>query len=354
MKTRILISVAILAAFILGLATVRPIARAAEIFATTTLTCSKAGGACIVGKNSSGYGVFGSSGQTYGVYGQTSKPNSTAKNFGAAVFGKDVSTNGKFDVGLYCFSKRGDAILGTSTNSVGVYGSSTKSTGVFGTVSGGSSPTGVYGVDNSNNTNGAGLAGQSKVGTGVIGSTLSSSNATQAILAAAPNGSAFLFAGVGASNYEVVSMDNVGNINISGQIFTNGSCGSGCARHHEAVRSYGATAATPTLEDTGEAQLAGGAAYVRLDASFYNATDPRLGYYVLITPEGDTRGLYVTRRTPTGFEVRENEGGRSSVPFAYRLVAHPFGVQASRLPIVQSRSVNAMHAPDADALVDRQ
>jgi hypothetical protein len=352
MKSRILISVALFAAFILGLVTVRPIARAAEIFATTT--CAKVG-ACVAGKNTSnGPGVLGSSAQGYGVSGQTTRPSSTASNFGAGVLGQDLSSNGKFNVGLYGYSKRGDGILGTSTNLVGVYGSSNKSTGVFGTVSGGSSPTGVYGVDNTKNTNGAGVAGQSNVGTGVIGSTLSASNNSQAMLAAAPNGSAFLFAGVGASNYEVVSMDNQGNISISGQIFTNGSCGSGCARHHEAVRSYGTSAATPTLEDTGEGQLAGGAAYVRLDAAFYNATDPRLGYYVLITPEGDTRGLYVTHRTPTGFEVRENEGGRSSVPFAYRIVAHPFGVQGSRLPMVQTRTAASMHAPDADVTVDRQ
>ena len=57
MKSRILISVALLAAFILGLLTVRPIARAAEIFATTT--CAKVG-ACVAGKNTSnGPGVLG-------------------------------------------------------------------------------------------------------------------------------------------------------------------------------------------------------------------------------------------------------------------------------------------------------
>jgi hypothetical protein len=352
MKSRILISVALLAAFILGLVTVRPVARAAEIFADTI--CSSAGG-CLAGKNTSnGPGVLGKSKGGYGVSGQTTFPGSTAKSFAAGVLGQDLSTSGKFNVGLYGYSRRGDGVLGTSTNLVGVYGASNKSTGVFGTVSGGSSPTGVYGVDNTQNANGAGLAGQTNVGTGVIGSTLSASNSSQAMLAAAPNGSAFLFAGVGASNYEVVSMDNQGNVSISGQIFTNGSCGSGCAKHHAAVRSYGASAATPTLEDTGEAQLTGGAAYVRLDAAFYNATDPRLGYYVLITPEGDTHGLYVTHRTPAGFEVRENAGGRSSAPFAYRIVAHPFGVQASRLPMVQTRTAASLHAPDPDALVDRQ
>jgi hypothetical protein len=352
MKSRFLISVALLAAFILGFVTVRPIAIAAERVANAT--CSLVS-ACLAGKNTSnGPGVVGTSAQGYGVSGSTSRPSSTAKNFGAGVLGQDLSTNGKFNVGLYGYSKRGDGILGTSTNLVGVYGSSNKSTGVFGTVSGGGTPTGVYGVDNSNSAKGAGLAGQTNAGTGVIGSTVSSSNSSTAILAAAPNGSAFLFGGVGASNQEVVSMDNVGDISISGEIFTNGSCGSGCARHRAAVRSYGASAATPTLEDTGEAVLAGGTARVHLDAAFYNATDPRLGYYVLITPEGDTRGLFVTQRTPTGFEVRENQGGRSNVAFAYRIVAHPYGVQAPRLPMVQNRNSNAMHAPDPDALIDRQ
>jgi hypothetical protein len=106
------------------------------------------------------------------------------------------------------------------------------------------------------------------------------------------------------------------------------------------VRSYGATVAAPTLEDTGEARLIAGSATVRLDPAFANAIDPRQGYVVLITPEGDTRGLFFASRTPGAFHVRETLGGRSSIAFGYRIVAHPFGVNEPRLPMVQMKAAN--------------
>ena len=44
-------------------------------------------------------------------------------------------------------------------------------------------------------------------------------------------------------------------------------------------------------------------------------------YSVFPIPEGECKGLYVTAKTPVSFEVRELQGGTSSVPFSYRLVA---------------------------------
>jgi hypothetical protein len=113
------------------------------------------------------------------------------------------------------------------------------------------------------------------------------------------------------------------------------------------VRSYGTSSATPTLEDAGESQLVAGSAYVRLDAQLAGAIDPREGYFVLITPEGDTNGLYVSQRSATGFLVRESRGGRSSAPFAYRIVAHPYGVHEARLPLVETGARPAPQLPNA-------
>ena len=47
----------------------------------------------------------------------------------------------------------------------------------------------------------------------------------------------------------------------------------------------------------------------------------------------DTRGLYVSLKTPSGFEVREAQGGRSSLPFDYRIVARPLDAANDRLPL---------------------
>ena len=55
---------------------------------------------------------------------------------------------------------------------------------------------------------------------------------------------------------------------------------------------------------------------------------------VFITPAGDSRGLYVANRTLAGFWVRENQGGRSTLFFDYRIVAHPLHAPNTRLPAV--------------------
>ncbi len=74
------------------------------------------------------------------------------------------------------------------------------------------------------------------------------------------------------------------------------------------------------FEDFGTAKLARGRAAVRLDANFAKVVTPG-GYRVFVTPEGDCRGLYVRGKSAKRFEVRELQGGKSSVAFSYRIVA---------------------------------
>jgi hypothetical protein len=89
----------------------------------------------------------------------------------------------------------------------------------------------------------------------------------------------------------------------------------------------------PSIDDFGEAQLVSGHAYVRLSADFANVIDKNVNYLVFITPEGDSRGVYVTDKTQVGFTVKENQGGHSSLAFSYRIVAKPYGVNKPRLPM---------------------
>ena len=72
------------------------------------------------------------------------------------------------------------------------------------------------------------------------------------------------------------------------------------------------------FEDFGEAKLKRGRAIVKLDADFAKVIK-RGDYKVFVTPEGDCRGLYV-RKSAGSFEVRELEGGTSSVAFSYRII----------------------------------
>jgi hypothetical protein len=121
-----------------------------------------------------------------------------------------------------------------------------------------------------------------------------------------------------------------GNVLVVGEIYTRGSCSAGCSRTRGEA-SFGARTSEPTIDDIGEASTREGVARVNLARDFANAIDPGKPYLVLLTPEGDA-ALYVANRSASGFEVRQVGGGRSSVAFAYRIVAKPFGVSQERLP----------------------
>jgi hypothetical protein len=292
MKSRLVRSAALLFTFVLGLASYHPIAIAMENLAASTCLATKA---CVAALNQGKGPAFkGSSQKGSGLLGITKNPSATlGPQYG--VFGWDNSTDGGTDDGgVKGFSRAGAGVVGLSSSGYGMVGASTTSIGL-------------------------------------VALTTSTVGTSSAILADAESGAA-IFSGTGAAA-SAVTIDAAANITTTGQIFTSGSCSSGCVVHRR-VRSYGATAASPMMEDTGEAQLAFGTTYVRLDPSFANAIDPIQSYVVLITPEGDTRGLFVARRTPAGFTVRETSGGRSSTPFAYRIVAHPYGVREARLPFV--------------------
>lgn len=75
------------------------------------------------------------------------------------------------------------------------------------------------------------------------------------------------------------------------------------------------------FEDFGSEHLSGGAAIVQLESKFAQTVNTNLEYHVFVTPNGDCRGLYVSQKTPTSFEVHELGGGTSSVKFDYRIVA---------------------------------
>jgi hypothetical protein len=147
----------------------------------------------------------------------------------------------------------------------------------------------------------------------------------------------------------VFQLNDSGDIAISGHIFTQGSCSSGCAPSRKPgkhVVTYAPQESQPTMEDFGEAQLIDGQAYVRLDPAYASVIDGHATYMVFITPEGDSRGLYVTQRSAAGFAVRENQGGRSTLAFTYRIVAKPYADNSPRLPatISEPRHMSLPHA----------
>jgi hypothetical protein len=84
------------------------------------------------------------------------------------------------------------------------------------------------------------------------------------------------------------------------------------------------------FEDFGNASLVRGRAEVQI-ASDFGAVADMSDYHVFLTPYGNTKGLYVAARTPSGFRVEEHDGGKSEIAFAWRVVAKRKDVTAERL-----------------------
>jgi hypothetical protein len=94
------------------------------------------------------------------------------------------------------------------------------------------------------------------------------------------------------------------------------------------------------FEDFGEGQLANGRGEVRFDPDFAAVVRTQ-DFHVFLTPQGDCNGLFVGRRSASGFEVRELRAGTASVSFSYRVVAKRKDVNGRRLERVAKPAVQS-------------
>ena len=94
---------------------------------------------------------------------------------------------------------------------------------------------------------------------------------------------------------------------------------------------YAVEAPENWFEDAGSGKLSNGMATVSLDLTFAETVNAAIEYHVFLTPQGECEGLYVGKKTPQGFEVRELHNGHSDVSFDYRIIAHRKGYEAVRL-----------------------
>jgi hypothetical protein len=293
-----------------------------------------------------------------------STPCKVFKNNGSGAGVEGIGSSGN---GVLATSTNNSATLSTSTNANGVQAYSSNNDGTNSGTNNNSSlhsgRSGIWAHDDS--TDGGhrnvGVAGSSTNGIGVSGSSTSyvglnaigggpidgGTNDVPAFSVVGGIDNPFFLMLVctnpadnpctGTSGSRVFTLDSGGDITIPGLIKTGGFCNGGCLGVRNGVShrviSYAPSQTVPSIDDFGEAQLVGGHAAVRLSADFANVVDQRASYLVFITPEGDSRGLYVTDKTRTGFTVRENEGGRSTLAFSYRIVAKPYGVDKPRLPM---------------------
>jgi hypothetical protein len=121
------------------------------------------------------------------------------------------------------------------------------------------------------------------------------------------------------------------NLSVGGDLTADGAISSNVRQPDGSFRRMHALESPESwFEDMGRAELVDGRARVELDSEFAPMvrTDD---YHVFLTPEGDTQGLFVSARTPDGFEVREQQGGTSTLTFSYRVVAKRSDIEAVRM-----------------------
>jgi hypothetical protein len=303
----------------------------------------------------------------------SSTPCKKYKNNGTGAGLEGIGGNGN---GLIAQSTNGSATLSTSTNADGVQAYSLHNDGTNSGTNNNSSVnsgrSGVWGHDDSTDggQGNVGVAGSSNYGTGVSGSSsnfigvqaFSATSAAMSVQDGSGDGiqamqviggtadtSGLSFAAFDSNLHNTIRFDNAGNAFFGGQIFTAGICSPGCSRINNSagtrVISYTPRESVPTMEDIGIAQLVNGQAVVHLDATFANVIDDRAIYMVFLTPEGQSHGLYVAHKSATEFIVGENDGGRSTISFDYRIVAKPFGVISKRLPVIDASHTAVWRGP---------
>lgn len=242
----------------------------------------------------SGYAVVGSArGNGLGVYGEWVPDREGAT--GAGVQG--TAQGGRHPV-REAAGVVGD---GLARGAVGVRGFSFDNAGVDGQAASGS---GVAGTS----FRGTGVYGYSRSGPGIWGVTGNSNS----------------YAG-----------GFWGNVFVAGDFFVGGAKSAAVPHPDGSHRCmYAMECPESWFEDFGSGKLVRGKARIRLDRDF--AALVRAGdYHVFLSATGDSNGLYVSRKARTGFEVREQRGGRSSLRFSYRVVARRRDIAGPRLAKVK-------------------
>jgi hypothetical protein len=255
-------------------------------------------------------GTAGVSLNGVGVYGQVEDSPPVPAGWRAGVLGAASTQQG-----IIGFSREGDGIEAASFTGFalraasffgpGLHSISGALTGVTG-ISGTQGPTvataGVVGTSDKQ----PGVIGTSNASIGVVGF---SNNTGIFGLTTNPNGFAGVFEGDVLVNGNFTVMGFPGQHTKSVAVpFPDGT--------HRLL--YCMESPEVWFEDFGTAKLKGGRAVVKLDADFAKVI--KRDYRVFFTPEGDCRGLYVRSKSAASFEVRELQGGTSSIAFSYRVV----------------------------------
>ena len=252
-------------------------------------------------------------GDTYGGYFQNSSIS------GQGVYGWAVATTGYTRGGSFgTSSTSGIGLLGTASAATGyTYGgyfqnSSTSGNGVFGWAG---ATTGY--------TRGGSFGTSSTSGIGLLGTASAATGYTYGVYGQASS----------PSGYGVYSSGNMG---VTGNLTVLGTKSAVVKlKNGESVSLYAVEASENWFEDFGSSTLKKGSALLKIDPTFAETVNTDMQYHVFLTPNGDCKGLYVTNKKGTSFEVRELNGGKSDISFSYRIVAKRKAYEDQRLAKVK-------------------
>ena len=224
-----------------------------------------------------------------GVWGGAGGPEGGGA--GTGVWGYSTSTGR----GMLATSEIGPGIEASSNKGPGVYANSVEFTGIYAYSA---ASTAVYATSGTGNAV-AGFAQQD--GACIVGSS--------------PTGLAGLF---------------FGPVVIFGALTVTGAKSAAVPHQDGTYRVlYSLEAPESWFEDFGSGEIQGGTARVEIDPAFVEMIVPD-SYHVFVTPLGDCRGLYLSKKSRSSFEVKELQGGKSSLSFDYRIVAKRRDIEAGR------------------------
>jgi hypothetical protein len=290
-------------------------------------------GASTMGVGFSKAGVWGDTGGAAGdgyagVLG-TADGNTAGWFLNNGAFAAVVATNAGSGNGVTASTATttGYGVEGSSPN-IGVYGASAGASAIA--VSEGlNTLTGIWG-DTGGAANGGyvGVTGTADENNAALFENNSSSNA--AVLMgnfAESSSSAIVLEAFGGTFPGVCTINVSGNITCNGTVVTVVPADSGTRK----VALYSMQSPENWFEDAGSGQLSNGSARIELDPTFAQTVNAGVEYHVFLTPNGDCKGLYVTQKAASSFEVNELGGGRSNIAFDYRIMAKRVGYENVRL-----------------------
>jgi len=310
-----------------------------------------------VSTNGFGTGIIGSSLSSSGIYGETNANHDTV----AAIRGVATSTS----AGVYGVS--GDAaasIYGTGVRGIGGQAGGTFKGGTWGVFGTSETGVGVEGVTNAAYDGATGILGVAVPGSGqIIGVRGAAGNSTggigvqgegqyRGVLGMASGGGGYgvsaeaygsdgvglhAFANNGSNSYAIIAQSfNGWALSVNGKFYQYGALfeahptstiwstnkpATVKLNDGSKVKLFSEEAAEVLFNDYGEGTLQGGKAHIDLDPTFAQTVtiDKTHPMKVFVQLEGDCKGVYVTNKTTSGFDVVELQGGASNAHFSYRI-----------------------------------